>query len=204
LPSYIDKLLENDACIPADRRSLLQPAATEIRRLLADSGSVDLVFVCTHNSRRSQFAQIWAALAAEHFQLPAIRSHSCGTEVTACNPRTAAALERAGLAISRAGNLTNPDYAIPIGPTRPPMTLFSKAFQHASLPKSGFIALMCCDDADRNCPSIPGAIRRISLSYVDPKISDDSPAEAKVYDERCLQIATEMFALMNMVAGDRS
>jgi arsenate reductase len=204
LSGYIQKLIERSHSIPQDRRVLLAKAAASIRQTLAEHGKVDLIFVCTHNSRRSQLAQVWTALAAAHYQLDGIGSHSCGTEATACNIRTVSALERAGLAVTKADMGTNPSYTFAVGANRPSMRLFSKVFQHPSLPKKSFFAMMCCDEADRNCPIIPGAIQRIPLSYVDPKVSDDRPDESNVYDERCLQIATEMFELMKLVAADPS
>lgn len=200
LTSYVSKAIENRSSIPDDRRVLLANAASEIRKTIADHGSVDLVFICTHNSRRSQFGQVWAAIAASHYRLDRIRSHSCGTEATACNARTIAALERTGVKTSRSGDDQNPLCSAVYDAERPPIVLFSKTFEHSSLPTKNFIAMMCCDNADQNCPVIPGAIQRVKLSYVDPKISDDRPDEAEVYDERCLQIATEMFEMMKLVA----
>ena len=203
LISYSVKAIDGRRLIPADRRVLLSNAASGIRKALGDHGTVDLVFVCTHNSRRSQLAQVWAAIAASHYQLDRVRSHSCGTETTACNTRTVAALERAGLKISHSGDEQNPFYSMVYAAELPPIVLFSKAFEHVSLPKDHFIAMMCCDHADQNCPNIPSAIQRVPLSYVDPKISDDRDDEAEVYDERCLQIATEMFEMMKLVAQNR-
>jgi arsenate reductase len=203
LMKYVVNAIGSRTAIPAERLELLSNAASGIRKAIADQGSVDLVFICTHNSRRSQFAQVWAAVAAGHYQLENIRSHSCGTETTACNSRTIAALERAGLQVTSSGIKTNPFYSVVYQPELPPAVLFSKAFGHDSLPTKNFIAMMCCDHADENCPVVFGAIQRVKLSYVDPKISDDSGNEAQVYDERCLQIAAEMLELMRMVSQDR-
>ncbi len=51
---------------------------------------------------------------------------------------------------------------------------------------------MTCTHADENCPFIHGAEKRISLPYEDPKAYDNTADEAKMYDERSIQIATEM------------
>jgi arsenate reductase len=51
---------------------------------------------------------------------------------------------------------------------------------------------MTCSDADENCPIIPGAEKRISVMYEDPKFFDNSVLEKEKYKERSLQIATEM------------
>ena len=58
---------------------------------------------------------------------------------------------------------------------------------------------MTCSDADQNCPVVLGAEKRISLPYVDPKISDGTPEESKVYDERCLQIAIEQLYVFSKI-----
>jgi len=61
------------------------------------------------------------------------------------------------------------------------------------------VALMCCDDADQSCPHVPGALARIALHYVDPKVSDDRADEAATYDARSQQIASEMFYLISQL-----
>ena len=62
---------------------------------------------------------------------------------------------------------------------------------------------MTCSEADENCPFVPGASKRISLYYEDPKISDGSGEESKVYGERSFQIAQEMFYIFNKVSQIR-
>ena len=51
---------------------------------------------------------------------------------------------------------------------------------------------MTCSHADENCPLIPGAEKKISLMYEDPKLFDRTILEKEKYRERSLQIATEM------------
>jgi hypothetical protein len=46
---------------------------------------------------------------------------------------------------------------------------------------------------------VKGANFRVAIPYVDPKVSDGKPEEAATYDERCLQIATEMLWVMQAV-----
>ncbi len=58
---------------------------------------------------------------------------------------------------------------------------------------------MTCDEADKNCPFVPGAEKRFSIPYVDPKQSDGTSQEAATYDERCQQIAAEMYYLVSQV-----
>jgi len=79
------------------------------------------------------------------------------------------------------------------------MKLFSKVYNKNGNPTEGFGAMMCCDDADAKCPATFGQLIRISLHYSDPKVADNTPEEATKYDERSLQIATEMFYVMSLV-----
>ena len=58
-------------------------------------------------------------------------------------------------------------------------------------PVKNFAAVMTCTDADEKCPIIADA-ERISLPYEDPKVSDGTPREAQMYNERSMQIAAEM------------
>jgi arsenate reductase (thioredoxin) len=58
---------------------------------------------------------------------------------------------------------------------------------------------MTCSHADENCPFIPGAEKRIAVRYEDPKAFDDTPEEAHRYDERSLQVASEMFYVFSKI-----
>lgn len=72
------------------------------------------------------------------------------------------------------------------------MTCYSKTFDDAVNPSAGFAAIMTCSEADAECPIVLGADVRIKLFYEDPKVSDGSGNEEKVYGERSRQIALEM------------
>ena len=213
---FLQRVTQQSEQLPGDRRELLLQAAEGISRRAADMSPVNLLFVCTHNSRRSQFAQLWAAFAMQQLKADRLRSYSCGTEATACNPRTVAALRRAGVTVTtdkEEENATadNPHYRCSLtsenqkavassASGRDHVELFSKAFGHPSLPTENLVAMMCCDEADKNCPVVPGALLRVALHYRDPKIADGTPQEAAAYDERNLQIASEMLFLMRHIS----
>lgn len=178
------------ATIPDDRKSILQPFIEYLQTKIDQGQEINLQFICTHNSRRSQFAQAWAWVAARFYGIP-LQAFSGGTEVTACNPRTVAALHRAGFEYETDRG-ENPIYNLSYGPGKPSMPLFSKLYNDPSNPLTGFAAVMTCSEADENCPFIPGAERRIPLWYEDPKIYDGTAEEAARYDERSDQIGAEM------------
>ena len=159
-----------------------------------------LVFVCTHNSRRSQFAQVWAHVLAHHFGIK-LEIYSAGTEVTACNPRTLEALQAQGFSVDILKG-ENPVQRLSFAEDQTPIQLFSKTIDDASLPKENFAALMTCSHADENCPYIPGALARIPFRFEDPKAFDDTDLEAKMYQERSLEIAQDIYTLFYHLKND--
>lgn len=178
--------------IPDKRKAELDQLARFIRRRIDAGEPARLIFICTHNSRRSHLAQIWCRTAAGVYGLSGVETYSGGTEATAFNPRAVAALERAGFRIAVDGLGANPRYAVRFSDDVEPMICFSKVYDQPPNPREGFCAVMTCSAADEGCPVVYGAAERIAIRYDDPKEFDDTPLEAQKYDERCRQIAREM------------
>ncbi|HEV7349401.1 protein-tyrosine-phosphatase [Telluribacter sp.] len=195
--SYLSSLNFNS--IPAERRPLLDKLTEYVKEKVAREEPVRLTYICTHNSRRSHLGQVWAQVAAVYYGVAGVTTFSGGTETTACNPRTIAAFERAGLQIAQTTEGDNPVYHLVYAGEQPPVVAFSKVYDQEPNPTAGFAAIMTCSQAEENCPFIPGAERRFSITYTDPKEADGSPAEAATYDERCRQIATEMMYVFSEV-----
>ncbi len=179
------------------RKTVLAPLIEYIKSKKEKEQPILLNFICTHNSRRSQFAQLWAQTAADYFQLAA-QCYSGGVEVTACNERTIASLARMGFIISKHGH-ANPIYLVLHTQDARPMIAFSKLYDHVINPHGTFATIMTCSHADENCPFIPGAELRIPIRYDDPKAFDDTDRESDMYDERSRQIASEMFYVFSRV-----
>jgi hypothetical protein len=158
------------------------------------------LFICTHNSRRSQFCQLWAQTAAFYYGLTGIKTYSGGTKVTAFNHRVVDTLKRTGFTIIiNSENKNNPKYAIKPGKYYPEIIMYSKKYDNEINPENNFCAIMVCSDADEACPIVTGAGKRISLPYNDPKEFDGTSLEKEKYDECCRQIAREMFFVMEYV-----
>lgn len=183
--------------ISDERKSLLQELIDYIKSKREKGQPIRLNFICTHNSRRSQLAQIWAQTAADYFEIPAF-CYSGGVEVTACNERTIRSLERSGFIISKHGH-SNPIYFILQDKDTRPIIVFSKLYDDVINPHGIFATIMTCSHADENCPFIPGAEARIPVRYEDPKEFDDTDLESTKYDERSQQIASEMFYVFSRV-----
>ena len=58
---------------------------------------------------------------------------------------------------------------------------------------------MVCEEANEACPVVEGAATRFGLPYIDPKASDGTPEENRVYQQRSLEIGAEMFFAMMKV-----
>ncbi len=199
IESYLDARAAEFELISPDRKAVLEELSAYVRRDTKSADPASLIFVCTHNSRRSHLSQLWAAAAAKRVGLR-VWTYSGGTESTAFNPRAVAAAERAGIRIEKTTDARNPVYHARISDDLPAMTCFSKPFDNDPNPKDGFGAVMVCTDADEACPFVPGAEFRIAVPFVDPKASDGTPEEAATYDERCAQIAREMLYVMSNAA----
>lgn len=191
---------ELEVTTPDRHEELLEKLATWIVDHNQRDSRTKVSFICTHNSRRSQFAQVWFNVVQKWAGIDVADSYSGGTEVTACNERTIAALRRAGLQInSQNSDATNPIYELngTGSKEQPLLKLWSKVYDDKQNPSENFAAVMTCDHADQNCPFIPGASIRIPLTYTDPKYADDSDQEEQAYDYTCKVIATDMIRLIN-------
>jgi arsenate reductase (thioredoxin) len=186
--------------LEAERREALDALAAFVIEARAAERPAALIFICTHNSRRSHISQLWAAAAAAYFGVDEVQTYSGGTEATAFNPRAVAAMRRAGFAITDGPEDDNPRYRVELGPAIAPLTAFSKTWDDEANPREDFAAVMTCSQADESCPFVRGASMRISLPYDDPKLADDSADEAAVYDQRTMQIAVEMLYVFREVA----
>ncbi len=200
LRNYLQHIESEFREIPDARIETLRELGDYVISSLENDGKAQLVFICTHNSRRSQFGQLWAITAARCYGVRHIQTFSGGTGSTAFNPRAVAALVRAGFqAEKRAGSDDNPQYSITSGKNIPDITMYSKRYDDEANPDSRFCAIMVCTEADEACPVVPGAEERISIPYDDPKYFDDTTKETAKYDERCRQFAREMFYLFHYV-----
>jgi arsenate reductase len=110
-----------------------------------------VLFLCTHNSARSQMAEgLLRHLAGDRFE-----SHSAGTEATHVRPLAVRAMEEVGVDISGQESKTLDGY---IGQTLD-------------------YVVTVCDDANETCPVFPGAKRRLHWSFEDPSAATGTEEE---------------------------
>ncbi|MHA6697715.1 low molecular weight phosphatase family protein [Chryseobacterium sp. A321] len=183
----------------AERRTKLQPLIDFIQEKTDEKKEINLNFICTHNSRRSHLAQVWAQAAAAHFKIEKVACYSGGTEETALYPKVAETLLNQGFDAFKIGEGSNPVYAIKFEANSLPILGFSKKYDSAFNPTSSFAAILTCSQAEEACPFIAGAEKRIGIPFEDPKISDSTPEQSQVYADRSLQIASEMFYVFSKI-----
>lgn len=185
--------------ITADRKAILQPLVDYIQAKHHTQSEVRLNFICTHNSRRSHLSQVWAQTAAAYYGIKNVFCYSGGTEAAALFPVVAETLRRTGFKVQVIAEGNNPIYAIKYSENEHPVIGFSKTYDHEFNPSGAFAAIMTCSQADGGCPFISGAEKRIPITFDDPKAFDNTSQQAEKYQERSLQMATEMFYVFSKI-----
>lgn len=189
--------------IREERKAVLINLAEYIQRRIEQRKAVSINFICTHNSRRSHFSQIWAQIASIYFDIPGVTSYSGGTEATAVYSKVIETLQEQGCQIITISDTENPVYAIRYDEDHHPIIGFSKKYDHPFNPVDGFAAVMTCSQADGGCPFIPGAEQRIAIPFEDPKISDGTAGQTETYHETSLQIGAEMFYIFSQIKAEK-
>lgn len=185
--------------ISEERKTVLSPLIDFIQSKVSEDAEIRLNFICTHNSRRSHFSQVWAQTMARYFGVKNIFCYSGGTETTALFPKVVETLKNHGFEIACISKGKNPIYSIKFNDNAHPIIGFSKKMDATFNPKSKFVAVMTCDSANEACPFVPGAEKRIPITFKDPKEFDNTPQQAEKYLERSLQIATELFYVFSKI-----
>jgi arsenate reductase len=118
-----------------------------------DSERQRVIFVCTHNSARSQMAEgMLRAWGGDRFEV-----FSAGTESTRVRPEAIRAMHEIGIDIS--------------GQTSKTLEPFlGQAFRWL---------ITVCDDAEEACPTLPGVAQQAHWSIEDPSAADGN-GEARV------------------------
>jgi len=110
-----------------------------------------VLFLCTHNSARSQMAEgLLRHLAGDRFE-----AYSAGTEATHVRPLAIQAMGEIGVDISGQESKTLERY-------------LGEPFDYV---------ITVCDDANEVCPFFPGATNRLHWSLPDPSAAKGSEDE---------------------------
>jgi arsenate reductase (thioredoxin) len=199
LNQTVEKLRKEFDQIPSERKETLRELTSFVYNKIRDNQSVFLNFICTHNSRRSHIAQLWAQAAAYYYGIAGVVCFSGGTEATAFNPRAVKAMREVGFKITTAKEADNPVYEVRYADDVAAVTVFSKKYDDPFNHQKNFAAIMTCSHADENCPLVVGASERIALTYNDPKDFDGTPQEDAKYRERVHQIGREILYAFSQI-----
>lgn len=155
-----------------------------------------LNFICTHNSRRSQFCQFWASFFSNYYNIKC-EVYSGGTVETEVHKSVLNNISDYGFNISFK-ECNNPIYSIKFK-NQNLGNYFSKFYYNFENPKNEFAAIMTCSDAENNCPVVEGSEIKFSLPYEDPKKYDKSKNEKNEYKKTSESIASEMNYLFKTI-----
>ena len=146
-----------------------------------------VVLLCTHNSRRSQYCEIWSKYFSSTYKNK-INFFSAGLVKTTVHKQIYRSLERVGIEVDKNSSVNIEN--ITIAP-------FSKTL--SDINKKQFISIMTCSDSEKSCPVDPRSLINLQLFYDDPKRYDNTPEEAEEYDKTSFMIACEInFILKNI------
>lgn len=179
---------------------------TELKKLSAyiqykEKDPINLIFICTHNSRRSIFGQVWAKVAAFYFGLNNVETFSAGTEETEIAGNVVYTFMSLGFDLTVEGNENNPRHFFVFDQKVNANICFSKTLEHRTIPTSDFGAIFTCTSADEACPMVSGSELRISTPFEDPKASDGTSEAQQKYRACSNQIAREMLYTFSLATG---
>lgn len=212
LDRYLTDRRAELALIPPARADTIRAIASAVAEANASAGMAHVVFVCQHNSRRSQFSEVWLREAAARADVTGMLVSSAGLSETAVDKRTIAALQRAGFATGRPllkrWHTRNPRFTCAAitekGDVRRAL-LFSKTVPAGLRDKCGLVVVTVCGAKDDGaCPYVAGAAANIAMPYADPGEANGTAKEDMSYDEASAIIAREMSLLVQYMTENGS
>ena len=117
-----------------------------------------VLFLCTHNSARSQMAEgLLRAMAGDRYE-----AGSAGTEKTSVHPLAIQVMAEVGIDISAHSSKRYEDVA-------------AKGWDYV---------ITVCDDANERCPIVAGLVKRLHWSFEDPSRATGNEAQRLVVFRR--------------------
>jgi len=110
-----------------------------------------VLFLCTHNSARSQMAEgLLRSMAGDRFE-----AGSAGTEKTSVHPLAIRAMAELGIDLT---------------------AHTSKRYEEVAKTRWDYV-ITVCDDANERCPIVPGSVKRLHWSFEDPSRAGGDEAQ---------------------------
>ncbi|MFW6313247.1 MAG: metalloregulator ArsR/SmtB family transcription factor [Spirochaetota bacterium] len=151
-------LRQDDACVVTYTAGYSPREYTSRGDTMGSSGKKRVLFICVHNSARSQMAEEYL----RHFAEDLFEVESAGLEPGTLNPVVVKAMADDGIDISRKT-------------TQSVVDLYRAGRTYS------YVITVCSREAEENCPVFPGPVRRLSWPFPDP--SQFTGTEAEVLAE---------------------
>lgn len=111
IDDYIDTLTNNFESISQNRKLEIEKLSEIICGELSEHQLCNVVFICTHNSRRSQIAELLFRIGIRYHQIRGLHGYSGGTEATAFNPSAVNACRNKNIPVIKLdGSIANHTY----------------------------------------------------------------------------------------------
>ncbi|HEV3312698.1 MAG TPA: hypothetical protein VG815_19475 [Chloroflexota bacterium] len=171
-------------------RDMIAGGARSLHPALAGDGpeSVDpdlfrrprlrILFLCTHNSGRSQMAEG----ITRHLGRGAVKVFSAGSSPRAVHPDAVAALARLGIDISAQRSKSMDEFA-------------GERFDYV---------VTVCDNVRESCPIFPDTVQRIHWSFADPSTITDPDARRVAFDQVAEDLVERVGQLLLLIREERS
>ncbi|MCB9128613.1 MAG: helix-turn-helix domain-containing protein [Ardenticatenales bacterium] len=141
--------------------------------------AVRMLFLCTHNSARSQMAEA----IANHLGQGWVQAHSAGTAPSGVNPHAIRAMQGMGIPMEGARSQHVDEFG-------------DQPFDYV---------ITVCDSARESCPFFPATTEMIHWSFPDPSAASGSDAEKQaVFDATAAQLETRIRQLLLRLLRERS
>jgi protein-tyrosine-phosphatase len=157
--------------------ALSDPASSEAQAPPVDGPPARILFLCTHNSARSQMAEA----LLRHLGGGRVESFSAGTEVSRVHPVALATLERhevdtAGLHSKHLSQFLGQDFDY---------------------------VITVCDRANETCPVFPGDPERIHWSFPDPSAVSDPEDQVRAFVRIFFDLEKRLKLLLTLIDRER-
>lgn len=141
-------------------------AAADIQYTIPDAAALNILFVCTHNSARSQMAEA----LLRHVAGPHISVFSAGNHPTQLHPDAVRTMDALGIDI------------------RGQHSKHLDAF--AGQPFDYVITV--CDRARESCPTFPGGGQYLHWGFADPAVVTNTKERRRLFQQLAVQLASRV------------
>jgi len=137
-----------------------------------------VLFICTHNSARSQMAEG----LVNHDQADRFRAFSAGTDPTSIHPLAAEVMNEIGIDISHHRSKNLDEFA-------------QESFDYV---------ITLCDQANESCPVFFGGTKRLHMGFPDPAAAEGTAEEKRAaFREARDQIRARLAGFLKAQNEDR-